>query len=269
MGIKTSLHLSVLSAAIFASVLCLASCNHRGRGAQAKSSSLLQSVAQVPRADTCLTLKEWKAGSAVDSVIIAEAGVESCFSFDTIPDNVFARMKGRSYPEGCPVRRSDLCYVRALHYDNDGNIRLGEMVCNKKIAADLVDVLRELFDKRYPIERMVLIDEYDAIDEKSMQDNNSSAFCYRAVAGSRFLSKHAYGMAVDINTLYNPYVRPRQDGSLFIQPSTAGDYVDRSRDFPYKISPSDAAVEAFRKRGFSWGGAWPYPKDYQHFERNY
>ena len=113
---------------------------------------------------------------------------------------------------------------------------------------------------------MVLPDVYDADDERQMRDNNSSCFCYRVIAGSNNLSYHARGLAVDINTLYNPYCRRRKDGTLFVQPATATAYCDRSRQFPYKITRNDLCVRLFKKHGFQWGGDWTTRKDYQHFE---
>jgi len=95
-----------------------------------------------------------------------------------------------------------------------------------------------------------------------MQANNTSCFNYRTVAGSKTLSKHAKGMAIDINPLENPYVK----GS-FIQPSTATDYVDRNKDFPHKIDENDFCKEVFESFGFQWGGNWLTVKDYQHFEK--
>ena len=141
------------------------------------------------------------------------------------------------------------------------------MVCNKAIAEDLLEIFQELYRQRYPIERMRLIDDYDADDERSMQDNNSSSFCYRVVEGSTKLSKHAQGMAVDVNTLYNPCVRKRKDGTVLVQPSTAKRYTNRSRKFPYKIVEGDLMFRLFTERGFQWGGHWKSLKDYQHFEK--
>ena len=140
------------------------------------------------------------------------------------------------------------------------------MVCNKAIAADLIDIFRELYHQGYPIERMVRIDEYGADDESSMRANNSSSFCYRAIAGSTKLSNHAKGLAVDLNPLYNPYVKTT-NGKTVIQPSTAEAYVDRKGDYPYKIDRDDLAYKLFIAHGFTWGGAWTSLKDYQHFEK--
>lgn len=196
----------------------------------------------------------------------AQEVVEPCFSIDTISDGVFVRMQGRSFPHDCTIPRADLRYLQVLHYDVDGQVHQGEMVCNKAIAQDLIDIFRELYEARYPIACMQLIDDYDADDERSMQANNSSCFCYRVVAGSNKLSKHAQGMAVDVNTLYNPCVRYRK-GQRIVQPSTAVPYIDRSKSFPYKIVKGDLCYRLFIKHGFKWGGDWQTVKDYQHFEK--
>ena len=160
-------------------------------------------------------------------------------SVQPIPDSVFQRMQGRSWPEGCPLRRADLRYLRLSHFDAEKKEHVGEMVCNKAIANDLIAIFRELYRQKYPIQRIRLIDDYEAEDERSMRDNNTSCFCYRRVSGTTKLSKHATGMAVDINTLYNPYVRKGKDGHRIVEPATATKYVDRRKAFPYKIVKGD------------------------------
>ena len=191
----------------------------------------------------------------------------AAFTADTLTDEVFRRMEGRSFPEGCRVKRSDLRYLQVLHYDAEGQVKRGEMVCNKAIADDLIDIFQKLYEAHYPIERMQLIDDYGADDEQSMRANNSSCFCYRTVEGSTKLSKHAQGLAVDINTLYNPCVRTRKDGTVLVQPATGKKYTKRSRKFPYKITRGDLLFRLFTGHGFTWGGDWRTVKDYQHFEK--
>lgn len=188
------------------------------------------------------------------------------FTAGPVPDQVFARMQGKSYPKGCPVRRSELRYVCVLHVGFDGKVHHGELVCNKAIAGEVVAVFRELYARRYPIERIRLIDDYGASDEQSMRANNTSCFCYRAVKGSRKLSAHARGMAIDINPLYNPCVRHHK-GFVTIQPATAGRYADRKASFSHKITPADTAYRVLTAHGFRWGGSWHSVKDYQHFEK--
>lgn len=189
------------------------------------------------------------------------------FSISAIPDSVFARMHDRSFPKSCTVARSNLRYLRLSYWDAEGQERTGEMVCNRAIAADLVDIFKQLFEAHYPIERMQLIDDYEADDERSMRANNTSCFCYRTVPNTKKLSRHALGMAVDVNPFYNPYVRQRANGQRIVQPSTATPYADRRRTFPYKIDRNDLCYRLFVVHGFRWGGAWKHSKDYQHFEK--
>ena len=189
------------------------------------------------------------------------------FSVQPIPDSVFQRMQGRSWPEGCTVRRADLRYLRLSHVDADKKEHVGEMVCNKAIANDLLEIFRELYRQKYPIQHIRLIDDYEADDERAMRDNNTSSFCYRKISGSTKLSKHAMGMAVDINTFYNPYVRTGKDGRRIVEPATAVKYVDRRKSFPYKIVKGDLLYRLFLQHGFKWGGSWRTVKDWQHFEK--
>ena len=212
-------------------------------------------------------LTEWQAGRTVSQADVdAFGGIEKCFAAEPIPDGVWARMQGKTYKENPYIGRDDLRHIRALHWDYDNQMHVGEMVCNVLIADRVCTILRQLFDAKYPIQRMLLPDVYDADDETQMRDNNSSCFCYRAVAGTTVLSKHARGLAVDINTLYNPYYKDRADGTRYIQPATAADYCDRTWTFPYKIDHDDLCFRLFTAAGFEWGGDWTSCKDYQHFE---
>lgn len=102
----------------------------------------------------------------------------------------------------------DLRYLHVLHMGFDGQTKEGELVVNKAIAEDVLAIFRQLYEAEYPIEKVRLVDEYDADDEASMSDNNSSAFNFRFISHTTTISKHGLGMAVDINTLYNPYVKP-------------------------------------------------------------
>lgn len=197
----------------------------------------------------------------------AQKEPEAGFSSSPIPDKVFVRMQGKSYPAGCTVRRSDLRYLRVLHVDNDGNVRHGELVCNKAIADEVLKIFKELYRQKYPIESVRLIDDFDADDERSMRANNTSAFCYREVKGSKKLSAHARGMAVDINPLYNPCYRRSRSGHVTVQPKTGKRYLDRKASYPYKITRGDLCWQLFTHHGFQWGGAWRTVKDYQHFEK--
>ena len=188
------------------------------------------------------------------------------FTSSAIPDSVWQTMQGKTWHDNPYIRRSDLRYLRISHYDLEGRTHVGEMICNKLIADKLLAIFRELYAHHYPIQRIRLADEYDADDERQMEDNNTSCFCYRNVPDTKKLSYHARGLAIDINTLYNPYVRYRKDGSMIVQPKNAKPYVDRKKSYRYKIVEGDLCHRLFLKHGFVWGGFWRTMKDYQHFE---
>ena len=194
----------------------------------------------------------------------SEAPAEA-FSISEISDEIFARIKGKSFKDDCTLPREDLRYLRALHKDKDGNVHEGEMIVNKHIAQDVLDILRELYENNYPIERMKLVDEYNADDELSMEDNNSSSFNFRFISHTTRVSKHGLGLAVDINTLYNPYTKV-VDGERIVEPVTGEPYLDREASFDYKIEKDDLCYKLFIEHGFEWGGEWTDRKDYQHFE---
>ena len=212
-------------------------------------------------------LQEWQAGKTVSSAAVeAFGGVDKCFAAEPIPDNVWERMQDKTYKENPYIGRDDLRHIRALHWDYDEQIHVGEMICSKLIADRVSKILRQLYDAHYPIQLMVLPDEFNADDELQMRANNSSCFCFRAIAGTTKLSKHARGLAVDINTLYNPYYKDREDGTRYVQPATAVEYCDRTLTFPYKIDHDDLCFKLFTEAGFEWGGDWTSCKDFQHFE---
>ncbi len=212
------------------------------------------------------TLHHWKAGETVSAAEVDQFGQTRCFEAVEIPDHIWEQMQGKTYKPNADIGRKDLRYLRLLHWDYDERIHLGEMVCNAAIAHELVDIFRQLYQAHYPIQRMVLPDNYGADDELQMRANNSSCFCYRPISGTKKLSKHALGLAVDLNTLYNPYVGMR-NGKPFLEPSTAKAYTDRSKTFKYKIDQNDLAYRLFTSYGYTWGGSWQTRKDYQHFEK--
>ncbi len=204
-------------------------------------------------------------GSAVNTESISEAPVTDPFYIEEISDEIFDRIYGKSFKEDCTLPREDLRYLHILHKDLDGNEHEGEMIVNKHIAEDVLDILKQLYDADYPIEKIRLVDEYDADDEASMEDNNSSSFNFRFISHTTRVSKHGLGLAVDINTLYNPYTKI-VDGERIIEPINGEPYLDRAADFPYKIDENDLCYKLFIEHGFEWGGAWEDRKDYQHFE---
>lgn len=212
-------------------------------------------------------LEEWQVGKEVSAEDVRKYGTDRCFVSMPISDAVFGRIYGNSYKKDCRVLRSSLRYLHLLHYTEDGRIKLGEMICHKDIADDLTDIFRKLFEAKYPIENMQLIDNYGADDIRSMEYNNTTCFNYRTVAGSKKLSNHSLGKAVDINPLYNPYVKRRKDGTYKVSPEKGRQYADRTKTFKYKIDRNDLAYRLFKQHGFRWGGDYRSLKDYQHFEK--
>ena len=206
-------------------------------------------------------------GDVVDEQYLKAHGHQAFFSIHAIPDTIFALMQGRSYKRDCTVARSSLRYILCLHRDDGGRSIVGEMVVNKSIAADVVEIFRRLYEAGYPIERMRLIDYWDADDERAMTANNSSSFNFRFISHTKKVSKHGMGMAIDINPLYNPYTKTLRGGKAIVEPSAGRPYLDRNRKFKYKITRGDLCYRLFRKYGFRWGGDWKTMKDYQHFEK--
>jgi hypothetical protein len=189
------------------------------------------------------------------------------FTSAEVPDSIWHRMQGHSYPKGCTIARSQLRYLRLSYCDFDGNEHIGQMVCNHLIADDLLYIFSKLYEARYPIASIKLIDTYDANDNLSMAANNTSSFCYRMVHGSKTLSKHSRGMAVDVNPLYNPCVYVRSGKVLPTEGKPYAYQRTTRKDIPGRIDTTDLCYRLFTQRGFRWGGTWRSLKDYQHFEK--
>lgn len=199
---------------------------------------------------------------------VINQGEPNMFLIEHISQDIKDRINGKSYGKDCTVPYEDLRYVRVLYWGFDNQPHEGELIVNKAIAEDIVDIFKELYEHKYPIEKMILVDEYDADDNASMADNNTSAFNFRLIDnGSGKLSKHSYGLAIDINPLYNPYVRTVK-GKTVVSPENGTEYADRTADCPYYIKKDDICYKAFTSRGFVWGGEWKNSKDYQHFEKD-
>jgi len=165
-----------------------------------------------------------------------------------------------SWRPGCPVPVSQLRAIDVTHFGNDGGVRVGRLIVAADLAQGMVAIFRDLYDARFPIQRMQPIDVYGGDDMRSIKANNTSAFNCRAVTGGTGWSEHAYGRAIDVNPFVNPYVK----GSTVLPPEAAP-YTDRTRTDAGMIHSRDAVVDAFAARGWSWGGYWTSLKDYQHF----
>ncbi len=189
------------------------------------------------------------------------------FYYEPISNEVFKRISGISYPVDCTVPLDELRYLRVKYVDFNGETQDGELICNKALAQDMIEIFQELYTSGYQIESIRLVDEFNGDDTASMLANNTSCFNYRVIPGTTRISNHATGRAVDINPFYNPYITYKKDGTQNISPEGSEAYADRSESFPYKIDENDLAYKLFKAHGFSWGGDWNSSKDYQHFEK--
>jgi D-alanyl-D-alanine carboxypeptidase-like protein len=171
---------------------------------------------------------------------------------------------GSSWKPGCPVPVKDLRRLELTHWDNEGNAVEGVLVVAADFADDVVAVFERLFEAGFPIQSMRAIDEFGGDDDASMAANNSSGFNCREIAGRPDVwSQHAFGGAIDINPLVNPWVQ----GSR-VDPPGGEPYVDRTLEVPGLIVADSIVTRAFHDIGWIWGGDWSSTLDYQHFSAN-
>lgn len=149
------------------------------------------------------------------------------------------------------------------HWGYDGVVHEGDLIVEAAHAERIVQVFADVYAARFPIQRMVPVSAYGGDDGASMRDNNTSGYNCRTVAGSDKLSQHAYGRAIDVNPLHNPYVK----GGT-VDPPEGAPWADRTRNDPGMIKAGDAVVQAFERAGWGWGGYWQSGPDYQHFSAN-
>ena len=226
-----------------------------------------------PAAETVVDITALNAGDIISPEDVSQ-GPELFFqAYEIVEgDAVYNRINGRSYRENDHIGLSQLRYLKMLHYNFDHQIQVGEMIVNKAISQDVLDIFQELFLNEYEIQSMFLIDDFwqgngAASDDASCAANNTSAFCYRDVTGnSSNLSKHALGLAIDVNPEQNPYVWYENGVKVCLDPKAAP-YIDRSLGDPHMIVEGDLCCRLFKEHGFIWGGNWNSPIDYQHFEK--
>jgi D-alanyl-D-alanine carboxypeptidase len=177
---------------------------------------------------------------------------------------VTAAQLGRSWHPGCPVPPATLRRVFVSYVGFDGRAHRGELVVNRAVTADVRAVFRRLYAARFPIRRMRPVSAYGGSDDRSMAADNTSAFnCRYAVApGPKRWSVHAYGEAVDVDTVENPYL----EGGRVLPPAGRA-FVDRSRVRPGMAVTGGVLVRAFASVGWLWGGRWTATPDWQHFSK--
>ena len=219
-------------------------------------------------------IKNYSAGTVISSDRIDRDNLSQYFTSQTIEegDSVYNRIYGQSYVDNSNIGLDDLRYLKMLHVNFDGEYQVGEMIVNADVASEVMEIFEILCAEGYEIYSMHLIDDYwagdpDDSDWYSIDANNTSCFCYRTATGSGNLSKHALGRAIDINPQQNPYVTYDSDGVAHYSHDNASSYVyGRSSDTDHVITTSDRAYDLFTDYGWTWGGNWSSPKDYQHFQ---
>jgi poly-gamma-glutamate synthesis protein (capsule biosynthesis protein) len=172
-------------------------------------------------------------------------------------------MVGSSWHPGCPVPLRNLRVVRVTFLGFNDEAQRGRLVVHRGWADEILDVFRSLYARGFPLRRVRLVDRYGADDRESMRHDNTSAFNCRFVAGTTTWSQHAFGRAIDINPVENPYV----DGD-HVSPRRGRRFLDRSDVRPGMVVRRDVVWRSFRRIGWEWGGAWSSAKDYQHFSSN-
>lgn len=211
-----------------------------------------------------LLLPAWSDGSVLPPST-ATAAEPAAFqgSVEPLSVEVRAEMVGVSWRPGCPVGLDGLRLVRVRYHTLDGTVADGEIVAATDVADDLLRVFEALWTAGFPLARVRRIEAYGGDDDRSMADDNTSAFNCRPVNGGRGWSQHAFGTAIDLNPLENPMVRGTE-----VSPPAGAAYLDRSDVRPGMITAGDAVVTAFTGVSWGWGGSWRSLKDYQHFSRS-
>jgi hypothetical protein len=219
---------------------------------------------------------ELAAGTLLWPEHLSAEEAEPYFRIEPITDEVFERINGYSWREGA-IPISELRYLRLLYWGFQDEIsaavdfasggvepgtHVGEIIVNEAIADDVLSIFKELYAAEYQIGLMVLIDNFDADDTASMTANNTSGFNHRYIAGTRTLSNHSKGLAIDLNPIQNPWVSGNN-----VEPEMGRPFKDRGDIRPGMITHDDLAFQLFKQHGFTWGGDWRTPKDYQHFEK--
>lgn len=153
----------------------------------------------------------------------------------------------------------DLVLTNVEYYGFDGFIHKGQLVLHKDVEKDILDIFDMMKKQKFPVEKCIPIVKYDWSDDRSMADNNTSAFNFRYIAGTKKVSNHSYGIAIDINPVQNPAVY--NDGKISPEGATY------KTDAPGTLTKNNFIVKELKKRGWRWGGDWTSLKDYQHFNK--
>lgn len=262
-------------------ILCLTGCRTKNVPVESRSESniVIVETAAVAAAETAAeteiavepkvkNLDGLAAGTVIPQEDIEGGELDDYFVSYPIDDALFDRIYGLSYKEDCTIPVEELRYLKVLHYGYDQQIYVGELMVNASLAEDFLEIFKVLYENQYEIEKMLLVDDFGADDNWSIENNNTSAFNYRvSTLDGVTLSNHAYGCAIDINPLQNPYVT-YYDWGMDTYFDVSVPYMDREdMSLEHMIDHEDLCYQLFIDHGFTWGGDWENPKDYQHFEK--
>lgn len=164
-------------------------------------------------------------------------------------------LKGKEIPK---TNTKNLLLVDVEYYSFDNRLHRGQVVIHKDLAKDIIEIFALIKEKKFPVKKVIPVNYYRWSDEASMKDNNTSAFNYRVINGTRTFSPHALGRAIDINPFLNPQIK---NGKIFPEGAT---YNKNARG---TITSNSWLTHEFYKRGWRWGGNWRFTQDYQHFEK--
>lgn len=163
----------------------------------------------------------------------------------------------------CPISPHDLVNLQLPYWGLDHQTHQGILVVNKTVEDQVIQIFEILYQAKFPIAKMKPLEDYDNNDQKALEDNDTFGYSCRTITGYKNLfSKHAYGLAVDINPVFNPYIK-----NNIILPSNSKFYINRNLNQPGMIHPNSVVTDAFEEYGWQWGGYWHSQKDYQHFEK--
>ena len=210
----------------------------------------------------------------IDTPVVATVDVETedyypesedIFAIYTLEEWFGDALEEAVYLDPTVITHEELRLLSILHLGFDGLVHAGEIIVNEQIAEETLDIFKELYEIGFPIEQVRPISDFDNDDNLSMEANNTHGFNFRKIEGTNNWSKHAYGLAIDINPIRNPFVSGDS-----VRPAMGIDYLDRNQEALGMINYGDEVHEIFTKRDWIWGGDWDSYgiNDFHHFQRS-
>jgi len=202
--------------------------------------------------------------------------INPVFQTDELTKSAISSLKQSGvWKSECPVPINRLRIIRLSYWDFEGQQHTdGEIMVLDAVAESVQQIFKTLYTQKFPLAKVRLMDSYQGDDAKSMEDNNTSSFNYRAIIGGSKISLHGYGLAIDINPIQNPFIHfPEDEGqkaTAIYSPVKGREYANRLQnrsEKPFRAGMAEQVVTVFKENGFTvWGGEWDTPIDYQHFQ---